>query len=81
MLHHHDFELIADYLNIFTSDMCFRIYLWLVDHPSYYHQFLFAGLRGYPAVWIEMWVVVGSPLGHKGMQGEAGNLMYKKWQL
>ena len=39
-----------------------RIYLWLVERNSfaYYHQFLFVGLCGYPAAWVEIRVVVDS---------------------
>ena len=65
------------YLNVFTFNMCLRIYLWLVDHISY-HQLLFAGLSGYPVACVYMWVVAGSP---QGMRSGAKILRYKKWQL
>ena len=59
----HVFDLITGYTNTLISKICLRIYsyIWLVDQNPYYHLFLGACIRGYPAAWVDMQVVVGSP--------------------
>ena len=65
----HDFELITDNLNKFTSNICFKDISMAANHISYYYQLLSSGLRGHPEAWVDMRVVVGSPQGYTGRDG------------
>ena len=42
-------------------------YRWLIT--ILYYQLLFAGLRGHPADWVDMWVEADRPQGYVGWGG------------